>query len=96
MYVYSECPRCGIRREIAGKRNKVARCADCKATRVEKIKYGQEECLPWGGDFDELDNPVLDGNLYLAGDRLCGHRDCVRADHVALIVEPLVYNKETI
>ena len=82
MYVYAECPRCGFRWEIAGKRNKQIRCDGCKATRTERIKYGSEECLAWGGDFNEKDYPVLDGELYLPGYRLCAHSDCVRIDHI--------------
>ena len=82
MYNFAECPRCGNRWEIAGKRNKQIRCESCKATRQERIKYGEEECLAWGGDFDRFDNPILDQHLYLPGYRLCGHRDCVRIDHI--------------
>lgn len=86
MFFYAECPRCGIRQEIAGKRNKQIRCDSCKATRQERITYGSEECLAWGGEFDKNDNPILDQHLYLPGYRLCGHRDCVRIDHIVRVV----------
>ena len=54
------------------------------------MKYGAEECLAWGGDFDKKDNPVLDGVLYLPGVRLCSHTDCVRVDHIVRDVAGLV------
>lgn len=83
MFTFAECPRCGVRWEIAGKKNKRLKCVDCKASRQERISYEGEECLAWGGEFDAFDNPVLDGVLYLPGYRLCSHSDCVRADHIA-------------
>lgn len=47
------------------------------------VKYADGRvCEAWQGDFDEWDNPMKDGVLYLPGVRLCGHRDCVSVDHV--------------
>lgn len=85
-YVYAQCARCGYQWEIQGKRNNLkAKCDGCKARRVEKIVYDGETCLPWGGDFDVADNPVLDGEYYLPGSRICGHRDCVNVNHIVPI-----------
>lgn len=53
------------------------------------MKYGEEECLAWGGDFDKFNNPVLGQHLYLPGYRLCGHSDCVRDDHIVRAVAGL-------
>lgn len=83
MYVYALCVRCGYQWEIAAKRNNLnAKCDSCKATRKEKITYGDEVCFPWSGDFDQDDRPMLKGELYLPGYRLCKHRDCTNVNHI--------------
>lgn len=47
------------------------------------IRYGKGEvCLAWRGDFDENDNPVHNGKLFMPGVRSCGHRDCINPDHI--------------
>jgi hypothetical protein len=51
------------------------------------IQYGASRCVPWRGDFDRDDNPIHHGILFLPGKRLCGHRDCVNANHVELLDE---------
>jgi hypothetical protein len=50
--------------------------------REERIQYGDGYCLPWGGDFDQYNRPMIDGHLYLPGLRTCGHLDCVLISHV--------------
>lgn len=83
MYNFAQCNQCGARWEIPGKHpNFKARCDSCKATRVEQIEYDGEICIPWGGEFDKDDNPMLDWDFYLPGYRICLHRDCVRVSHV--------------
>lgn len=39
-------------------------------------------CEAWQGDFDEWENPIKDGELFMPGLRTCNHRDCVSVDHV--------------
>jgi hypothetical protein len=41
--------------------------------------------VPWRGDFDLEDNPMVNGGLLLPGVRLCGHRDCVNPHHIELV-----------
>lgn len=88
MYNFAQCVQCGARWEIPGKHpNFKARCESCRAVRVERIDYDGEECIPWGGDFDRNDNPMLDGEYYLRGYRTCFHRDCVRVSHIIAFSE---------
>ena len=28
------------------------------------------------------DNPLVDGELFMVGERICNHKDCVEIDHV--------------
>lgn len=75
--------QCGARWEIPGKKpNLKARCESCRAVRVETIEYESGICIPWGGDFDLNDHPMLNGEYYLPGYRICDHRDCVNIQHV--------------
>jgi hypothetical protein len=48
------------------------------------IKYGSEKCIPWQGDFDKatLSIPVFNGQVFLPGERSCGHLDCTNPNHV--------------
>ena len=39
-------------------------------------------CEAWQGDFDEQDNPLKDGVLFMPGKRTCNHSDCVAVSHV--------------
>jgi hypothetical protein len=38
--------------------------------------------LAWRGDFDRDDNPVHNGKIFMAGERRCGHRDCINPEHI--------------
>jgi hypothetical protein len=47
------------------------------------IDYGHNDpCIPWRGEFDEDDNPIKAGQLYLPGARVCNHKDCVQSSHI--------------
>jgi hypothetical protein len=47
------------------------------------IRYSKNDvCLAWRGDFDENDNPMHDGKLFMPGVRECGHRDCINPEHI--------------
>lgn len=58
-------------------------CADCRRKPAKSIGYGlSKSCLPWSGEFDLEDNPTVAGVLYLKGQRVCGHKDCVEISHI--------------
>jgi hypothetical protein len=69
--------RCGIL--LDSRRKKL--CLDCGNKPQKTISYGNEICIPHRGDFDELDQPMLNGELFLPGQRTCGHADCVNPNH---------------
>lgn len=47
------------------------------------VRYDQKKyCLAWRGDFDEHDNPMHNGKLYLEGERSCKHKDCINEEHI--------------
>lgn len=88
------CERCGIyideiiiyKREKRGDND--TRCRDCRARPSREVKYNNEICRPWWGELDDDFNPIDDkGRLYLAGVRICGHKDCVRREHVIETLE---------
>ena len=79
------CKRCGFTEFVAADRRRRVDelCGDCRARPVKSISYGfGRSCRPWGGEFDEWDNPLLLGVLFLPGVRSCGHRDCVEVSHI--------------
>jgi hypothetical protein len=45
-------------------------------------------CEAWQGDFDDNDNPLLNGLLFMPGTRTCGHRDCINVAHVEGALPP--------
>jgi hypothetical protein len=83
------CERCGIeidsktieRRKGRGILDQ--RCYDCRVKQLNEIKYNGLICRPWRGEVDEDLNPI-DGQLrlYLPGERICGHGDCVNKEHI--------------
>lgn len=86
-----ECDRCGYRQtlylstfEKRVQRGRGNKCDSCAARRSTMIRYGKEFCFPWGGEFDDNDNPMKNGELYKPGVRLCGHRDCTNLHHIQL------------
>ena len=46
------------------------------------VKYNGEICAPFHGKFDRFDRPIVDGALFMPGDRVCGHSDCVATAHI--------------
>ena len=88
------CEKCGIGEESKAMQKYAARtgklwCESCRAPRRRFIKYDTGQvCEAWQGDFDEWDNPVLDGELFLPGIRMCNHRDCVNVEHIQGAVAP--------
>ena len=81
------CHKCGIVWVVAPKKKKTADlCVSCRAKPAKTVKYGGESCIPHHGKFDALDRPVLDGILFMPGERSCGHSDCVNEQHVVGVV----------
>ena len=57
-------------------------CRDCCMRPAKTITGAFGKCLPWNLDFDADDNPMLNGELYLPGERICQNRDCTNKEHV--------------
>jgi hypothetical protein len=85
------CNRCGCETTSAYIAKRVERglepvCQDCAARRRKTIRTAYGICYPHHGLFDDQDNPLdKQGNPYLAGERLCGKRDCINRDHIRII-----------
>lgn len=82
-----KCFRCGVAWVVSpskrGRRDLL--CVSCRMRPVRSIQYGVERCVPWHGDFSQLDEPMLNGVLFMPGDRLCGHGDCVNGEHLIVV-----------
>lgn len=78
------CFRCGVKWVVSpakrGRRDLL--CVSCRMKPVKSIQYGVERCVPWHGDFTENDEPLLNGVLFMVGERSCLHRDCVNPMHI--------------
>jgi hypothetical protein len=85
------CPRCGAEagsentmtaRRIRGRLDTL--CASCSASPAKSLTYNGEKCIPWQGevDYDSMQPVDEHGEPYMPGNRLCGHQDCVRPEHV--------------
>lgn len=75
------------------KRNEVL-CVSCRARPARSIRYGSDRCIPWQGSFTICDEPLLHGELFLPGLRLCGHSDCVNPVHIKTVVEYILDDKQ--
>ena len=80
------CRRCGLSWEVplVKRRQQVVLCVSCRMRPALSIQYGASRCVPWRGDFDRDDNPIVHGVLFLPGVRACGHRDCVNGLHIVV------------
>lgn len=80
------CKRCGLSWEVplVKRRQQVVLCVSCRMRPALSIQYGASRCVPWRGDFDRDDNPMVHGELFLPGVRACGHRDCVNGLHIVI------------
>lgn len=83
------CERCGFKwvfnnRVLGADRNyDTGLCRSCKATPVERLFRNGWDCRVWHGDFDlDTMQPLLNGQVFRPGIRLCGNRDCVRPSHI--------------
>lgn len=69
---------------LVKRRQQVVLCVSCRMRPALSIQYGASRCVPWRGDFDRDDNPIVHGELFLPGVRACGHRDCVNGLHIVV------------
>jgi hypothetical protein len=78
-----QCRKCGFIWVVIPKKKHTAQyCASCRAKPAKQVKYNGEACIPWHGDFDREDRPVVRGVKFMPGDRVCGHSDCVASAHI--------------
>jgi len=81
-----ECRRCGFKWNVAAskKNDKDLLCRSCRQGKQKVIQYGDLRCEPHLGKVnDDLDPLDDNGELFMPGVRLCGHRDCVNSKHVS-------------
>lgn len=81
------CARCGTKWSVS--RLKMGRtdllCRSCRAVKQAVVESNGFKCQPWQGEFgDDLVTPMLNGNVYLPGTRVCGNSDCVAPGHVLM------------
>lgn len=74
------CLRCGAKLE-ARRRKGEEYCLSCRAKPAKTVKFFDDVCIPWRGDFDEYDNPLFHNKPYMPGERICNHSDCVNPNH---------------
>lgn len=81
------CGRCGFSWVPVSVKRVVGRvlCVSCRVRPALSVKYGLDRCVPWRHDFDELDRPIVQGVLFMPGERLCGHSDCVNGEHLKIV-----------
>jgi hypothetical protein len=78
-----QCRKCGFIWVVVPKKKHLAQyCASCRAKPAKMVKYNGEICVPFHGKFDRFDRPIVDGVLFMPGDRICGHSDCVAQAHI--------------
>jgi len=79
-----KCARCGFTWCVAQNKRKLTNllCSSCRQRRANVITYGTERCIPWHGAFNELDEPMLENERFMPGERTCKHSDCVTPAHV--------------
>lgn len=80
-----ECRRCSfvwaVPYEKRGRKDLL--CINCRAKKQTVITYKGLRCEPHQGLVDQDLNPIDEsGRLLKAGDRVCGHRDCVNDAHI--------------
>ncbi len=83
------CFRCGIPWEDEKRKRNDLLCVSCRARPAKSIKFGAEHCIPWHGQYDVEDNPLLHGELFLPGERTCGHKDCCNVMHIQNVLDEI-------
>lgn len=95
------CPKCNVEMssDLVYKRlwrgSDRVNCPSCEARPMVRVIKDGVSCTPWHGDFDDDDNPMLNGELHMAGPRSCNHRDCVNPKHV-ITAEALIAEQHSI
>ena len=60
------------------------KCESCRATRLVRVQYGDDYCVPHQGIFSPDDYPLdRSGRRLFDSDALCGKRDCIKESHYA-------------
>lgn len=79
-----ECARCGFEWVIKSVRSPEVFCQSCRARKVQTVHGELGKCTPWHGYFaPDLTTPIDDdGEIVMAGVRICGKSDCVSPRHV--------------
>jgi len=80
-----ECRRCGFMWAVAAEKRgrKDLLCINCRARKQAVIQYGVLRCIPHEGLVDVNLNPIDEsGKLLKAGERVCGHKDCMNETHI--------------
>lgn len=78
-----QCRKCGFIWTVAPKKRSSAQyCASCRAKPAKQVKYNGEACVPFHGQFDRMDRPIVHGVLFMPGTRSCGHSDCIAVAHI--------------
>ena len=80
-----ECRRCGFVWVVAPDKRgrKDLLCISCRAKPQKSIQYGSLRCIPHTGDLDSKLRPIDEnGSLFMPGERVCGHSDCINPKHV--------------
>jgi len=80
-----QCRRCGflwtVNAEKRGRKDLL--CVSCRVKPASTIQYGKLRCMPHKGLLDQNLNPIDEnGVLFLVGERVCGHKDCVNEAHI--------------
>jgi len=80
----ARCVRCGLAWVVSPDKRKRTDllCVSCRARPAKSISYGHRKpCLP-GTEFDQFDNPLVNGHP-LVGLRSCNHTDCCELSHLS-------------
>ena len=80
-----KCRRCGFKWNVAASKkfDKDLLCKSCRQGKQKVIQYGLLRCEPYTGKVNDDLQPIDEqGNLYMPGNRICGHLDCVNPKHV--------------
>lgn len=79
------CERCGASWAVnQEKRHRTdLLCFSCRVKPAVVIQYGDLRCQPWNGDFgSDGVTPMMSGEVFMPGHRICGHLDCCNPKHV--------------
>jgi hypothetical protein len=79
------CQRCGFSWVVSpDKRERTdLLCSSCRAVPQKIVQYGNLKCIPHQGEFAEDSvTPMRNGEIFMPGERICNHLDCVNPKHI--------------